>query len=168
LVFTLGSLVLVPVTLMILVTGGALGALAGIPAALCGVVAAAVATFLLGRTLGREAVRRIAGRPANGLARKLARHGVLTVALIRLVPIAPFTVVNLVAGVSELRLTQFTLGTLLGMAPGIVVMIALGDRMAAFLREPGPLGLVILVLVIAVGVAAALLARRLLRRHAAE
>ena len=50
--------------------------------------------------------------------------------MIRMVPIAPFSVVNLVAGASELSLRDFMLGTVLGMAPGIAVMAALGAQIA--------------------------------------
>jgi uncharacterized membrane protein YdjX (TVP38/TMEM64 family) len=38
----------------------------------------------------------------------------------------PFPIVNVVAGASKLSLRDFLLGTVLGMAPGIAVMAALG------------------------------------------
>jgi uncharacterized membrane protein YdjX (TVP38/TMEM64 family) len=56
--------------------------------------------------------------------------------VLRLLPIAPFTVINLVAGTSELRMRDFLLGSLFGMAPGIVLITLFGDRLGAWLRRP--------------------------------
>jgi uncharacterized membrane protein YdjX (TVP38/TMEM64 family) len=64
--------------------------------------------------------------------------------LLRLLPIAPFTVVNLAAGASELRLRDFVLGSTLGMLPGILLLTAFGDRLGAWLRQPDTVNLAIL------------------------
>jgi uncharacterized membrane protein YdjX (TVP38/TMEM64 family) len=50
---------------------------------------------------------------------------------LRLIPIAPFTIVNLVAGASGVRLRQFLAGTLIGMGPGIVLICLSVDRARA-------------------------------------
>jgi phospholipase D1/2 len=55
--------------------------------------------------------------------------------MIRMVPVAPFSVVNVLAGASRLRLTDFLIGTALGMAPGIIAMAALGAQIADFARH---------------------------------
>ena len=51
------------------------------------------------------------GPRLNRIRRGIVRRGVLAVAAVRLVPIAPFTVVNLVAGASRIPLLDFVLGT---------------------------------------------------------
>jgi uncharacterized membrane protein YdjX (TVP38/TMEM64 family) len=56
--------------------------------------------------------------------------------VLRLLPVAPFTVVNLVAGASEIRARDYMLGSLFGMSPGIVLMTVFGDRLGAWLRDP--------------------------------
>ena len=142
--FVLGSLVLVPVTLLIAATAATLGPLAGFSYALIGSVAAAGVTFLIGRLLGRERVRRLAGRRVAAVNRRLGQHGIIAVALLRLVPLAPFTVVNIVAGVSEVRLIDFMIGSGIGLAPGIAVTTLFGSQLGAWLRAPDALGLVIL------------------------
>lgn len=58
--------------------------------------------------------------------------------LFRVVPVAPFTLLNLVAGASHLRLWDFVLGTALGMAPGVIVICVFTDRVAAVLNDPSP------------------------------
>jgi phospholipase D1/2 len=55
---------------------------------------------------------------------------------VRLVPIAPFAVVGLVAGAIRVRLVHFVVGTLLGMMPGAVVTTVFGDQLQAALRDP--------------------------------
>jgi phospholipase D1/2 len=63
--------------------------------------------------------------------------------------VAPFSLVNMLAGASQLRLSDFLLGTVLGMAPGIVTMAALGAQIADFAKNSSwstavPLGLIVL------------------------
>jgi len=58
------------------------------------------------------------------------------VAVVRLVPVAPFGIINLVAGASHIRLLDFMLGTALGMLPGIAVLAALGHQVIEVLVEP--------------------------------
>lgn len=145
LAFVLGSFAFVPLTLLIAATAAIFGPWPGILYALAGSLAAAALTFLAGRLVGRERVRRLAGRRMAAVSRGLARHGVLAVALVRLMPVAPFTLVNLVAGVSEIGLKDFLLGSLLGLLPGITVASLLGDRLGAWLRHPDPLTLLVVV-----------------------
>jgi phosphatidylserine/phosphatidylglycerophosphate/cardiolipin synthase-like enzyme/uncharacterized membrane protein YdjX (TVP38/TMEM64 family) len=144
LVFVLASLVLVPVTLLIAAAAAAMGPVIGFVSALLGTVAAAAVTFLIGRALGRERVRRLAGRRAVSVSHRLGRHEILAVALLRLVPLAPFTIVNIVAGVSEVRLAHFVIGSGLGLTPGIALTTVFGTQLGAWLRHPDPVGAVIL------------------------
>ena len=86
--------------------------------------------------MGRRWVRRLASRRINVVNKRLNQHGLLAMTVLRLLPIAPFTVVNLVAGASELRMRDYLLGSLVGMAPGIVLITLFGDRLGAWLRRP--------------------------------
>ena len=64
------------------------------------------------------------------------RRGVFAIAAIRLVPIAPFTIINLAAGASAIRLSDYLAGTLLGMLPGLVALSALGHQMVRIVSNP--------------------------------
>jgi phospholipase D1/2 len=108
----------------------------GLLYALAGSWLNAVALFAIGRWMGRDTVRRFAGSLLNRLSRKLSEAGLLAVITFRIVPAAPFSVINLIAGVSEIRWRDFALGTLIGMLPGIVAIVLLADRIAASLRHP--------------------------------
>jgi uncharacterized membrane protein YdjX (TVP38/TMEM64 family) len=59
-------------------------------------------------------------------------------AIIRILPIAPFTVVNVIAGASHIGLRDYMLGTALGMSPGIVLTVTFVHHLAAAIRDPSP------------------------------
>jgi phospholipase D1/2 len=133
--FILGSLIAVPVTLLILVAAliyePALGALY----AMAGCFAAAVVTYGLGYYLGRSAVERLSGGSIGRLSERLARRGILTVIAVRIIPVAPFTVINLFAGASHIRFRDYLIGTLIGMVPGVAAMAVFAEGILALVRE---------------------------------
>ena len=98
-------------------------------------------SYGVGLLLGREAVQRLGGERVNKLSERLARHGLLAVIAVRVVPVAPFAIVNMVAGASRISLRDMLLGTALGMAPGLLVMVFFVDQIVAALKTPGPLTL---------------------------
>jgi len=163
--FLLSALLFVPVNLVIAGTGALFGPLLGPAYALAGSLLAAAATFAVGRSLGRDWVRRLASRRITALNRRLNRHGLVAMAVLRLFPIAPFTVVNLIAGSSEIRARDYMLGSLIGMSPGIILMTLFGDRLGAWLRNPDPGNLAVVVGIAALAVILAWTLRRWSRRR---
>jgi uncharacterized membrane protein YdjX (TVP38/TMEM64 family) len=67
----------------------------------------------------------------------LDRRGVLAVTAIRLVPLAPFVIVNLIAGALRIRFSHFVAGSALGILPGTAAATVLGDQLATALHSPG-------------------------------
>jgi uncharacterized membrane protein YdjX (TVP38/TMEM64 family) len=163
--FVAGGLVVFPVSLLILATVFVFGPLRGGFLALVGAVVSGVTLFGLGRLAGRRAVVRLLGGRADEIGQRLAQKGVLTVAVIRNLPVAPYSVVNFVAGTLPLRLRDFVLGTGLGLLPAVLGLGLLEEAVARFLVDPSPTGLAVVVgMVVALGAGAILLARWLLRR----
>lgn len=171
-VFVVGSFLLVPFTLLVVHAGLLYGPGVGFATALAGGLLSAAANFGVGHAVGRDLVRHLGGRWLNRVSRRLARRGVLTVVALRLVPVAPFAVVNVVAGASHVRLRDFMVGSLLGMLPGVTALTLLGDRLAEAVRHPtaGSVAILAAVGLVLLGGLAALarLVRRLDRRGAAE
>jgi phospholipase D1/2 len=58
------------------------------------------------------------------------------VAIVRNLPVAPFTIVNLVAGASRIRFRDYVAGTALGMAPGILAISVFADRLIHTVKDP--------------------------------
>jgi phospholipase D1/2 len=104
----------------------------------------------------------------NRITRRLARKGLVAIAVIRLLPIAPFSVVNAVAGASHIRLREFLLGTALGMFPGIVATVVFVDRVTAVITDPGLPTFLMLAGFVALIVAIALFVHRRLVRTPAR
>lgn len=146
--FVLGGLVLFPVVVLIAATAAALGPWIGALSATAGVLASSLLLFMIGRFLGHRRLQSLLGARALRIQRRIVGKGVVAVAMIRMVPVAPFSLVNVLAGASQLRLTDFLAGTVLGMAPGIIAMAALGAQIADFASNASwsnaiPLGLTI-------------------------
>lgn len=127
-----------PVTVLIAATAAVFGPWLGFVYALSGSILSAYAAYGVGRLAGRDLVRRYAGRTVNRLSRRIARHGILTVVVLRVAPVAPFTLINLIAGASRVKAVDFLAGTLIGMTPGIIVMTVFGDKLAQVLSNPEP------------------------------
>jgi phosphatidylserine/phosphatidylglycerophosphate/cardiolipin synthase-like enzyme/uncharacterized membrane protein YdjX (TVP38/TMEM64 family) len=147
--YVIGGLAAVPITLMIIATVAVFGPWAGAGYALVGAEFAALAAFGVGHAIGRDTVRRIAGSRVNRISRKLSERGVLTIITLRIVPVAPFTVINIIAGISEIRLRDFAIGSFIGMVPGVMAISLLADRIIASLREPSTTSILVLVAVVA-------------------
>ena len=136
LAYVLGGMVAFPVTLMVVATVVVFGPWWGAVYVLAGSQASALAVFWVGRWLGRDAVHRFAGTLFNRLSRKLSDSGLMAVITFRIVPVAPFSVINLIAGVSGIHPRDYILGTLIGMLPGMMATVVLADRLAASLSQP--------------------------------
>ncbi len=164
--YVVGGLMMVPITVLIGATAIIFTAHLGVAYALAGCLLNSLVTYLIGAGVGRKTVRKLAGSRLNHLSKRLARQGILTVAVVRNLPVAPFTIVNMVAGASHIKLTDFLLGTALGMLPGIVAITVFADRVAAAVKNPHWTNIAVaagIALVLAVG--GRLIQKRLRSRH---
>ena len=134
--YVFGGLVLFPVTVLIAVTGMLLGPWAGWPFALAGSMASAWIGYEAGVWTGGTGVRRRTGRAFQAVARALRNRGVIAVAALRMVPVAPFTVVNMAMGAAGVERRTFLAGSALGLLPGTLVLTLLGDRLREVWRQP--------------------------------
>jgi uncharacterized membrane protein YdjX (TVP38/TMEM64 family) len=166
--FTVAVTLAVPLTFLSLVTLVAFGGWTGFFYCMLGALLGAAASHGLGRLLGREAVQRLGGPRVNAISERLADHGLLAVIAVRVVPVAPFAIINMVAGASRISLRQMLLGTAIGMAPGTLVMAFFVDQIVAALRTPGPLTYALLGGTLVLLVAAGWGARRWVRHVQAQ
>jgi uncharacterized membrane protein YdjX (TVP38/TMEM64 family) len=137
----------------------------GFGCAMGGALLAAAASYGVGRFLGREVVQRLGGERINRLSQRLASRGLLAVVAVRLLPVAPFAVVNMVAGASHIRLRDLMLGTLIGISPGTLAMTLFVDQITAALQHPTLLTLVLAGLTMVLIVLGLWAMQRWLRTH---
>lgn len=165
LAFVAGSIVSFPILVMIGATVVALGPVQGFIVAATGALLAATATFYMGHLVGRRTLHRWLGQKAELLERKLDGRGIVAVALIRKVPIAPFTIVNLLLGASGgVPYREFIVGTAIGMLPGIAAFSLVGDRAAQLWRDPTPTNIALIGAAVAVWLGVVLGTQRIANR----
>jgi uncharacterized membrane protein YdjX (TVP38/TMEM64 family) len=123
------AMVMVPRSLLAAAAGLVFGTVAGAGYVLVGVLLGGTAAFGLARALGRDFVE-ARGR-FRRLDRWLLRRGVATVAVLRLLPVAPFGLVSYGLGVSGIRIAPYLVGTVLGVVPSTVVYASLGANSLA-------------------------------------
>lgn len=139
-VFIGAGLLSFPITVLFVATAILFDLRVAVPVSLAGCLISASVTYAIGRRLGRAYVRRIAGDRVNGLSRWLSQKGIIKTALIRLLPTAPFSVVNVVACASHLGFRDYILGTALGMVPGILTISLLSELAFQMVNQPRALG----------------------------
>lgn len=131
--------VLLGVPVLVLITVGALvfTPWPGMAYALCGMVLGATVTYGIGRYTGAHTMDRWSKGRLALLSRHLQRRGLLTMMVVRVMPVAPFIMVNMVAGALRVRLRDYVLGTFFGLLPGTVMISLFMDRLAEAWRAPG-------------------------------
>lgn len=134
--YILLSLLSFPVTLMIMATIVVYGPWFGGVYALVGVLLSAMTMFFLGNFLGKEFVARFSGSLINRINQRLKESGLMAIIAFRIIPVAPFSIINLIAGVSAIRVKDFFWGTFIGILPGIVAIAMVADRFSKSLQQP--------------------------------
>lgn len=136
-IYIIGGLVFVPVTLM---TGAVIivfGGMKGFIFSLIGATISSIVGFMVGKWIGLHNLKRISKHTEYALD-KISNAGVIGVAIVRTLPIAPFSLINLVFGVSGVPLLTFVLGTILGLLPGKITISLLGDSLSDVVKNPDP------------------------------
>ena len=134
-----------------------------------GTLVSSVVGFWLGRQFGAGVLRDFAGEGVNRFMRLIGRNGLTASLIVRLVPSAPFIVVNMAAGVTPMRFADFLIGTGIGIVPKIALTAFAGNSIVQAMKGGGRQPIVMLVLAAAVWIGGSLIARRWLKaREQAE
>jgi len=125
-VFSLLALTGFPQILLFTMTVIVFGARTGAVYCWIATMASGTLTFGIGHFLGGRWVRRIGGERVQRTINFIGHRGVMASALIRLIPSAPFIVVNATAGAAHIPLWKFWAGTGVGIIPKILLVAFLG------------------------------------------
>ena len=139
----------VPVMLLVSLTGIAFGPVLGPLYAMTGCLASASAAFAIGRWMGPRQVNGWGGDRMQRLMGMLRRNGTLSVFLIRKIP-APFVLVNVMLGASAVGYREFLIGTTLGMVAMVVGLASFGYQLAEVWRHPSPESIIRALLVLCI------------------
>ncbi|MGV8858319.1 TVP38/TMEM64 family protein [Rhodoglobus sp.] len=130
--YALLTLTPVPKGILSIAGGVAWGLWIGALIVLIGALLGAALSFWLGRILGRDAIEQYTGGRVHALDEMLQRRGLVSVIVLRLIPILPFTLINYAAGLTAVRVRDYALGTVIGIIPGTVAYVAVGAYGAQF------------------------------------
>ncbi|MEA2119978.1 TVP38/TMEM64 family protein [Halovibrio sp. HP20-50] len=124
-------LVMFPLSLLVMVTGLLFGPLWGLAYATLGTLTSSIVSYWVGHWLGRDALMHYGGRHLRGLSGYLSRRGIRTMTVVNLLPLAPFTLTNMLAGAFHLKFRDYMIGSTLGIVPGLAAVILLGSQLGA-------------------------------------
>jgi phospholipase D1/2 len=142
--YLVGGLSCFPVTLLIFATALTLNLSLAIVCSLLGCVLSAMLLYAAGRWLGRKNVMRLAGRSLNRVNRLISKQGALAVTAFRMVPVAPYSLINLAAGAGGVPFRDFVVGTSLGMSPGVVGITFFAKQLEQTILSPSLTNLIVL------------------------
>ena len=136
LLFAGGSTVGVPLNLLLISATLVMGPWMALGCGYVGAYLSSLAGYGLGHTFGRKPLEKWVGKYTRRLERQLRKRGTLAVIIMRILPVAPFFIINLSAGALKLSLRSFNLGTLVGMLPGMSAVVLLTHQMGAAVDRP--------------------------------
>lgn len=163
LAFVVLGLAMVPVMVLIALTGVAFGPVLGPLYAMAGSLASASTGFAIGRWMGLRRVQKLGGERVMRVTRALKRNGTIAVFLARKVPV-PFTLANIIIGASTVHYGDFIVGTVLGMGAFIVGLAGFGYKLTEAVRDPEPAKLIGAALFVLVPLTLALVINYAVRR----
>jgi uncharacterized membrane protein YdjX (TVP38/TMEM64 family) len=117
----------IPVGIFLTLVGGILfGAVLGGAAAVIGATVGAISIFLIAKSAVGEHLMRRAGPLAGKLARGFRADAFSYLLFLRLVPVFPFWLINLVPALCSVRLATFVAATVLGIIPATFAIAFVG------------------------------------------
>jgi len=149
----------VPRTVFTVAAGVLFGSISGVLLAVAGTALAAATAYGLVRLVGGRLAERHAHHSAVTWVRaRLDRRGLLAMVSLRLIPAVPFAPLNYALALAGARFAPYVLGTVLGVLPGTVSIVVLGD--AAVGGNPHPVMFAVSLVCGAIGLIGALVAAR--------
>jgi uncharacterized membrane protein YdjX (TVP38/TMEM64 family) len=115
-----------PIALPLTLTGGALFGWLAVGLVMVGATVGATVVFIAARTAFADLARERAGPFLSRLEGGFSRNAFSYLLALRLIPAAPFWVVNIVPALTRMSPGSFVLATFIGMVPGTTVFVSVG------------------------------------------
>jgi uncharacterized membrane protein YdjX (TVP38/TMEM64 family) len=122
-------------TILTLTAGFLFGTLVGTVVVVVGATLGATIVFLVARTAFGDALRARAGPFIRKLEAGFRENALSYLLVLRLVPLFPFWLVNIVPAFLGVRLPTFVSATFVGIIPGAIVYASLGSGLGAVIER---------------------------------
>ena len=128
--FLVVALSLPGATILTLAAGAIFGATSGALVVNIGATLGATVAFIFARLVFREWVENKFRSKIKSINKGFSRNSISYILFLRLVPLFPFFIVNLVSGVTQVRLSVYFFGTMIGIMPGSFIYANAGSNLA--------------------------------------
>jgi uncharacterized membrane protein YdjX (TVP38/TMEM64 family) len=132
-------------TILTLCAGAIFGSVSGTLVVNVGATLGATLAFLAARFILRDWVEKKFGEKLQPFNEGFSKNAINYILFLRLVPLFPFFLVNLMSGLTKVKLPIYFLGTMVGILPGSFVYANAGSNLAQInslsdIASPGVLG----------------------------
>ena len=130
-VYFLAIVLQVPSALVLTLAGGVMFGIVGVVFVNIGATLGATCSFLLARYLFQDSAARRFGKQLQVVDGELNKNATSYLFFLRLTPVFPFFVVNILLGLTNIRLWKFGWTTAIGILPGSLVYVYAGTQLAS-------------------------------------
>ena len=130
LLYTIGT-IFIPSTPLMALAGLLFGFKYGLIYTMIGGISSSLIVFVVSRKLGQERVENILENKHLKYLKKynkrLGTGAIGDLIILRILPIMPFNILNILMGVSKIKIQDYIVGTIIGLIPSKIVTVYLGS-----------------------------------------
>lgn len=127
-----------PSTPFMIIAGVIFGLKIGLIYVIIGGTISSISLFQISRYLGKNWVEDILQKRyfshLGEYNKRLESGAIFDLVLFRLMPIMPFNVLNILMGVSRIKIGEYIIGTILGLLPSSILSVFFGDLLLKFFK----------------------------------
>lgn len=133
LLFSILPIFFFPVPILAIAAGISFGLLEGVLYTIIGAMINSSIMFIMAKKFAKDKVieifkTKISKKWYDKLISIEKNNGFLIIFLMRLLPIAPYNVINYLSGLTEISFLKYSIATFLGIIPGTFVFLNVGDK----------------------------------------
>lgn len=128
--FTFVPLTLFPDSILAVSAGLIFGIVPGAIYTLIGAAAGGTLSFMISRGVGHEFVLKKLEKH-NKMIQLIEKKGFTIVLIMRLIPLIPFDIIGYAAGLTNIKYRDYILATIVGIVPGVAILVTMGDGLAS-------------------------------------
>ncbi len=122
--------IMFPLTILVVTTGMLFSTEWAIFCATLASLSSSAMGYVVGHWVGRETIEKHGGEMVRRAEKYIQKNSFNSMVLINLLPVAPFTMTNMLAGAFRLDFTRYMLGSAVGIIPGLIIVIAFGGQLS--------------------------------------
>ena len=128
--FTFVPLTFFPDAVLAVSAGLVFGVVPGIIYTMIGALSGGTLAFYISRKFGKDLIDKKISKYGK-MQSLIEKRGFLLILCLRLIPLIPFDIISYVSGVTNVKYKDYILATLLGIIPGVVILVSLGDAVSS-------------------------------------